>query len=91
MDNEFGLVLTYNGSNWKWFPEKDYRYFTGPEGLHLPYVCEDKTTYNEDGVIDPEYTEEDEDSVTERFQEKVVPPLPGQGLLKPEVVCDHIV
>uniref|UniRef100_K1Q027 Histone-lysine N-methyltransferase PRDM9 n=1 Tax=Magallana gigas TaxID=29159 RepID=K1Q027_MAGGI len=91
VDNEFGLVLTYNGSNWKWFPEKDYRYFTGPEGLHLPYVCEDKTTYNEDGVIDPEYTEEDEDSVTERFPEKVVPPLPGQGLLKPDVVCDHIV
>ncbi|XP_065936700.1 histone-lysine N-methyltransferase PRDM9 [Magallana gigas] len=91
VDNEFGLVLTYNGSNWKWFPEKDYRYFTGPEGLHLPYVCEDKTTYNEDGVIDPEYTEEDDDSVTERFPEKVVPPLPGQGLLKPDVVCDHIV
>lgn len=91
VDNEFGLVLTYNGSNWKWFPEKDYRYFTGPEGLHLPYVCEDKTTYNEDGVIDPEYTEEDEDSVTARFPEKVVPPLPGQGLLKPDVVCDHIV
>lgn len=91
VDNEFGLVLTYNGSNWKWFPEKDYRYFTGPEGLHLPYVCEDKTTYNEDGVIDPEYTEEDEDSVTARFPEKVVPSVPGQGLLKPDVVCDHIV
>ncbi|XP_052693148.1 uncharacterized protein LOC128171393 isoform X1 [Crassostrea angulata] len=91
VDNEFGLVLTYNGSNWKWFPEKDYRYFTGPEGLHLPYVCEDKTTYNEDGVIDPEYTVEDEDSVTERIPEKVVPPVPGRGLLKPDVVCDHIV
>lgn len=91
VDNEFGLVLTYNGSNWKWFPEKDYRYFTGPEGLHLPYVCEDKTTYNEDGVIDPEYTVEDEDSVTERIPEKVVPTVPGRGLLKPDVVCDHIV
>lgn len=24
VDNEFGFVLMYNGSNWKWFLEKDY-------------------------------------------------------------------
>lgn len=72
VDNEFGFVLMYNGSNWKWFLEKDYWYFIGFDGFYFLYVCEDKIIYNEDGVIDFEYIEEDEDLVMERFLEKVV-------------------
>jgi hypothetical protein len=64
--------LTYNGSDWKWFPEKDYRYFTGPGGLVLPHVCEDRTTYGEDGVIDPNYEEEEtENSETDEIDSDI--------------------
>ncbi|XP_062574942.1 uncharacterized protein LOC134236822 [Saccostrea cucullata] len=94
VDNTFGLVLTYNGSEWKWFPEKDYRYFTGPDGLHLPFVCEDRTTYNEDGVIDPDYKEpEAGESSTSHVDSDIlaegdIKPLKSDGRLEPEVVCD---
>ena len=87
VDNEFGLVLTYNGSAWQWFPEKDYRYFTGPEGLHLPFVCEDRTTYTEAGVVDPDYQEKQTEgasagimSDSDLLREDVMAPLSSEGM-----------
>ena len=87
VDNEFGLVLTYNGSAWQWFPEKDYRYFTGPEGLHLPFVCEDRTTYTEAGVVDPDYREKQTEgasagimSDSDLLREDVMAQLSSEGM-----------
>ncbi|XP_062609743.1 histone-lysine N-methyltransferase set-17-like [Saccostrea cucullata] len=39
-DGVFGLSLVFKEVEWKWHPEKDYSYFTGPEGLKLPFICE---------------------------------------------------
>ncbi|XP_062600660.1 uncharacterized protein LOC134262302, partial [Saccostrea cucullata] len=94
LDNTVGLVLTYNGSEWKWFPEKDYRYFTGPDGLHLPFVCEDRTTYNVDRVVNPDYKEPEarESSAShvesDILAERDMKPLNNEDQLEPEVVWD---
>jgi hypothetical protein len=39
----FGLLLSYFDGQWNWVPEKDYSYFTGDNGLLLPFVCEDRS------------------------------------------------
>ncbi|XP_061169493.1 uncharacterized protein LOC133178822 [Saccostrea echinata] len=39
-DGVFGLSLVHKEIEWKWHPEKNYSYFTGPEGLKLPFICE---------------------------------------------------
>jgi hypothetical protein len=38
----FGLLLTYHhDEQWRWVAERNYTYYTGEEGLKLPFICED--------------------------------------------------
>lgn len=49
LDQMFGLLLTYHHDNkWYWVAERNYTYYTGNEGLKLPFICEDST--NNSGV-----------------------------------------
>ncbi|XP_065936729.1 histone-lysine N-methyltransferase PRDM9 isoform X3 [Magallana gigas] len=44
LDQMFGLLLTYHHDNkWYWVAERNYTYYTGHEGLKLPFICEDST------------------------------------------------
>ena len=44
VDPIFGLLLTYHHDDkWHWVPERNYTYYTGPEGLQLPFFCEDSS------------------------------------------------
>ena len=51
VDKSFGLLLSYDlrRDRWKWLPERNYSYFTGREGLYLPFVCEDRQSEIPDG------------------------------------------
>ncbi|XP_078328031.1 histone-lysine N-methyltransferase PRDM7-like [Crassostrea virginica] len=51
VDKSFGLLLSYDlrRDRWKWLPERNYSYFTGREGLYLPFVCEDRESEIPDG------------------------------------------
>lgn len=44
LEQIFGLLLTYHHDNkWHWVAERNYTYYTGHEGLKLPFICEDYT------------------------------------------------
>ncbi|XP_078330297.1 uncharacterized protein LOC144624407 [Crassostrea virginica] len=50
VDPIFGLLLTYHHDDqWHWVPERNYTYYTGPEGLQLPFFCEDSSYIPEVG------------------------------------------
>ena len=41
VDPIFGLLLTYHHDDqWHWVAERNYTYYTAPEGLQLPFFCE---------------------------------------------------
>ncbi|XP_062583069.1 uncharacterized protein LOC134244832 [Saccostrea cucullata] len=48
VDPIFGLLLTYhNDGRWRWVTERNYTYYTGEDGLKLPFICEDSPFYLE--------------------------------------------
>nr|XP_022289589.1 uncharacterized protein LOC111101409 [Crassostrea virginica] len=50
VDPIFGLLLTYHHDDqWHWVAERNYTYYTGPEGLQLPFFCEDSSYIPEVG------------------------------------------
>ncbi|XP_062598939.1 uncharacterized protein LOC134260392 [Saccostrea cucullata] len=48
VDPIFGLLLTYhNDGRWRWVTERNYTYYTGEDGLKIPFICEDSPFYLE--------------------------------------------
>ncbi|XP_048748734.2 uncharacterized protein LOC125660940 [Ostrea edulis] len=50
VDHIFGLLLTYHhDEQWRWVAERNYSYYTGEEGLKLPFICEHSPFHVEPG------------------------------------------
>ncbi|XP_048766887.2 uncharacterized protein LOC125673957 [Ostrea edulis] len=50
VDHIFGVLLTFHhDEQWRWVAKRNYSYYTGEEGLKLPFICEHSAFHVEPG------------------------------------------